>query len=98
MRHGWTMLTVVGILAAVSGRVTQTTGGVQPHGPYARIAIMRALNESHTVDLEALVTCAIWNGTGRPKTRSIGTAIRCGHRRNASDGSFMQPLATRQPN
>src|SRR5262244_1041584 len=53
MRHRSTMLTVVGILAAVSGAVSQTTGGVQPHGPYARIAIMRALNESHTVDLEA---------------------------------------------
>ena len=53
MRHRSTMLTVVGILAAVSGAVSQTTGGVQPHGPYARIAIMRALNESHSVDLEA---------------------------------------------
>ena len=53
MRHRWTMLTVVGILVAVSAAVSQTAGGAQPHGPYARIAIMRALNESHTVDLEA---------------------------------------------
>jgi hypothetical protein len=33
--------------------VSQTTPTAQAHGPYARIAIMRAVNEAHSVDLEA---------------------------------------------
>ena len=33
--------------------ISQTTQKAQAPGPYARIAIMRALDESHTVDLEA---------------------------------------------
>jgi len=33
--------------------LSQTTTPSQPHGPFARIAIMRAINESHTVDFEA---------------------------------------------
>ncbi len=56
MKHRW--VRIVGIILLVSNMfptplVSQTTPSTQPSGPYARIAVMRALDESYTVDLEA---------------------------------------------
>ena len=56
MKRAWTRIVRASFLigAAVPALVaSQLPANVQPHGPYARIAMMRALDESHTVDLEA---------------------------------------------
>ena len=48
-----TGLIVAAMVVGSCPAFSQTTTAIQPHGPYARIAIMRTINESHTVDLEA---------------------------------------------
>jgi hypothetical protein len=56
MKHRW--IRIVGAALLVGAvfpwlLISQTTQTVQAPGPYARIAIMRALDEGHSVDLEA---------------------------------------------
>jgi hypothetical protein len=56
MKHRWIRIVGAALLAATafpSLLISQTTQTVQAPGPYALIGIMRALDESHTVDLEA---------------------------------------------
>jgi hypothetical protein len=45
--------TVAAALAIPVSGVCQSSAAVEPHGPYARIAMMRAVDESHLADLEA---------------------------------------------
>jgi hypothetical protein len=53
MNHRW--LGIVGVLlpTLLFAQTTGQTNGQAERGPYARIAIMRALDEGHSVDLEA---------------------------------------------
>ncbi|HLW53501.1 MAG TPA: hypothetical protein VKW06_11720 [Candidatus Angelobacter sp.] len=56
MKHRWSKIVGAALfvgtaLSPIS--VAQPTPAPQPTGPYARIAIMRAINESHAVDFEA---------------------------------------------
>ena len=56
MKHRWIRIVRAAFLvgaALPAPLVSQTATSSQPSGPYARIAIMHALDESHTVDLEA---------------------------------------------
>ena len=46
-------LVAAAIFAVICPAFSQSSNAIQPHGRYARIAIMRAIDESHTVDLEA---------------------------------------------
>lgn len=56
MKRGWFRIVGVAVWMSVLFPVrlhSQTTSANQPRGPYARIAIMRAIDESHFVDMEA---------------------------------------------
>lgn len=55
MKHRRTMIAVAAFVVAVLPTliIAQTAQTAEPAGPYARIAVMRARDESHTVDLEA---------------------------------------------
>ena len=84
-----------GLFAAQDER--GVAGRAQPcHGPYARIAIMRAL-DGHAVEWEE-GTSATLNGTGRPRTHSSGIAIQSGHQLSGSGGLSTRRLDTRPNN
>lgn len=56
MKHRWIKVAGAAVLVGTAfpaPLVSQTAPSARPSGPYARIAVMRALDESHTVDLEA---------------------------------------------
>jgi hypothetical protein len=56
VKHRWARLVGIALVAGTifpKCLISQAPGAAQGPGPYARIAMMRALDESHTVDLEA---------------------------------------------
>ena len=56
MKHRWTRIVGTTLLVGTvfpTLLISQTAQTAQAPGPYARIAIMRALDEGHSVDLEA---------------------------------------------
>jgi hypothetical protein len=56
VKHPWIRVVVAAFLVGTvfpALLISQSTQTTPPTGPYARIAFMRALDESHTVDLEA---------------------------------------------
>ena len=56
MRHPWIRIIGAALLACAAFPklvISQVTQAAPAPGPFARIAIMRALDESHTVDMEA---------------------------------------------
>lgn len=57
MKHRWLgpagIAVPVLLFAQTVSQLAPDPAARMPHGPYARIALMRAMDESHTVDLEA---------------------------------------------
>jgi len=56
MKHGWTRMVGVTVLVGAvlpTFLISQATQNAQAPGPYALIGIMRALDEGHSLDLEA---------------------------------------------
>lgn len=98
VKHSWFIGTFVGATIFASMVVpppitSQTTQNAQPHGPYGVIGIMRAIDEGHSVDLEAgYVRHLEWHAKSR--IHSTGTAIQSRHPLNDSGGSFTRPSDT----
>jgi hypothetical protein len=53
VKHRINIIAALFLVLSPALLICQTAETGQPHGPYARIAFMRAIDERHTVDLEA---------------------------------------------
>ena len=53
MKHRWMAIAGAALPTLLAAQTARSPEVQTVHGPYARIAIMRALDESHTVELEA---------------------------------------------